>query len=207
MSAELAANIKVLKGVGGAVYTEDVLEQPSNSINLRKFYGIPEQDDVWVVTDTGHFAGQEGWRAFNHSSENPRFLSNVARPKLTIQLPSVETVLSYGLLSKTGGDTIWRPHDWNIEGSNNGIDWDILHQVSDFESPPSNALSFQYWDLTTTGSYLYYRINVTVDDGYSGIVELKFYNSLTKIDENIITPPITSYEKIISPKANIPIKG
>lgn len=207
MSAELAANVSVLKKAGGPQYTEDVLEQQDGFVNIRKFYGIPEQDDVWIVTDQGTYAGQQGWRAFNHSNENPRFLGTYQKPKLTVQLPSPETVLSYGILSKTGTGTSWEPHDWNIEGSNNGTNWDILHQVADFNDLGINPKIYYYYDLTATGSYLYYRINVTDDAGISGIVELKFYNSLVKDDANIITPPITSYEKIISPKANIPIKG
>ena len=80
-----------------------------------------------------------------------------------------------------GGGNINAPASWNFEGSNDGVTWDILHNVTFTLVSNTTYLSPL---LSNTTSYTRYRISVLTSKGGSNIAmgEISFYSG-----ENSIT--------------------
>uniref|UniRef100_A0AB38ZMA1 Glycine-rich domain-containing protein n=1 Tax=Mantoniella tinhauana virus 1 TaxID=3111543 RepID=A0AB38ZMA1_9VIRU len=93
---------------------------------------------------------------------------------LRIQLPSAETIHKYVVWPKAADGK--RPKSWTIEGSQDAVTWTTIHTVTD--SPPS--LSGDAHEITSPAAYVYYRINVTANNGGTGleIAELALYGDV-----------------------------
>jgi hypothetical protein len=82
---------------------------------------------------------------------------------LRVQLPSVETVHKYVVWPKAADGN--RPKSWVIEGSQDAATWTTIHTVTD--SPPS--LSGDIHEIYSPAAYVYYRINVSANNGGTGL--------------------------------------
>jgi hypothetical protein len=93
---------------------------------------------------------------------------------LRLQLPSAETIHKYVVWPKA--EVGKRPKSWTIEGSQDAVTWTTIHTVTD--SPPS--LSGDAHEITSPAAYVYYRINVTANNGGTGleIAELALYGDV-----------------------------
>jgi hypothetical protein len=93
---------------------------------------------------------------------------------LRIQLPSAETIHKYVVWPKAADGN--RPKSWTIEGSQDAATWYTIHTVTD--SPPS--LSGDVYEISSPAAYVYYRINVSANNGGTGleIAELALYGDV-----------------------------
>jgi hypothetical protein len=82
---------------------------------------------------------------------------------LRVQLPSTETVHKYVVWPKAADGN--RPKSWTIEGSQDAATWSTIHTVTD--SPPS--LSGDIHEISSPAAYVYYRINVSANNGGTGL--------------------------------------
>jgi hypothetical protein len=82
---------------------------------------------------------------------------------LRVQLPSAETVHKYVVWPKAADGN--RPKSWIIEGSQDAATWTTIHTVTD--SPPS--LSGDIHEISSPAAYVYYRINVSANNGGTGL--------------------------------------
>jgi hypothetical protein len=75
----------------------------------------------------------------------------------------------------TAGNTTTTPRNWTFEGSNDGSIWTILDTRTGI-APSAN--SWASYIPTTTGSFTYYRLNVTAINGGATVTIVEFRPSL-----------------------------
>ena len=97
---------------------------------------------------------------------------------LQYRFPSSKVITEYALWT---GNTMGQPKNWLFQGSNNGTIWTTLDartNVSDWNTS-ANISNLKQFVLSTTGSYLYYRINVTAtwDNNAVAIYEMQMYSA------------------------------
>jgi len=137
-------------------------------------------------------AGFEPWRAFDRQVGRGWLSGNGSGLPgwLSIQLASAFTAVSYQLqASNLSADLVEQPSAWTIEGSNDGMTWDILDTRTGEGS--WSVSEIRTYTFSNSTAYLYYRINVTAISGASTnnritLGELSFYdavvtNSMTAI--------------------------
>ncbi|WP_419785985.1 discoidin domain-containing protein [Pseudodesulfovibrio sp.] len=117
------------------------------------------------------------------TGDSPLWVSNLGdtAPTYTVTLPAEQTITSYAMVNRTA-DLTQIPKSWTFEGSNDGSTWDVLHIVSGELSWAANER--REFDCDTTGSYLYYRLNVSANNGNTnncGFIEFQMYADLTDI--------------------------
>jgi hypothetical protein len=93
---------------------------------------------------------------------------------LQYQFPSAQTVLAYSIIPWSADTFPTRsPSAWTFQGSNDGSTWTTLDTRSNYTNAwVQNAAV--YFTVPTSGSYLYYRLNITANGGdtYVGIHNL-----------------------------------
>ncbi|NOG27208.1 discoidin domain-containing protein [Lysinibacillus fusiformis] len=67
------------------------------------------------------------------------------------------------------------PKTWTLEGSNNGVDWTVVHQVAD---GGITSAVYYYFETTNRKKFRYYKLNVTQNNGqpYLTFSELGLYS-------------------------------
>lgn len=131
-------------------------------------------DGTYIVTgDNDGSVSNKGYYAFNGISAPPapggaglwRLEYASFLTSLTLQLPVAKTVTWYRMTSRPQWDG--HPHVWTIQGSNNGTDWVVIDSRSAQQT--YNSASYQRWyKVQNPGSYLYYRMVVSVIENNSG---------------------------------------
>jgi hypothetical protein len=112
----------------------------------------------YVASSTNPGA-QLPWQAFDRNT-GTYFQSTVAVTTLQLQFPVSKSIQRYAI--KRYGSN-YDPQRWNFEGSNNGTTWTVIHGpvtssvlvTTDYYSPV----------LNNTGSFGYYRLNVSANLG------------------------------------------
>jgi len=132
-------------------------------------------DQGWeVAVDSIQNSFTHGWQAFDkdpisiwHSApvfgdsmpSNPRIIQ--------IKYPEHVTIQRYRLICRPGNTDIYTPRLWNLQGSNNNINWtNIGTQEGPYDYWP-DASEVQEFDVSfNKTSYMYFRLRVT-DTRYS----------------------------------------
>lgn len=60
------------------------------------------------------------------------------------------------------------PRDWTLQGSNNNIDWTILSTI--VGETGWTTTDMRTYTITSPRGYQYYKMNITANDGYSGLL-------------------------------------
>lgn len=101
-------------------------------------------------------SGNEAWKAFDNDS-GTSWESDAGFPAwLQYQFPSAKTATSYAITADV--TPTLDPTDWTLEGSNDGSTWTTLDTVSGESFTSGQRKTFT---PTTTGSYSYYRLNIS----------------------------------------------
>ena len=122
---------------------------PSGSVSASSIYSTGY--DAWNALD----GNSATWWNSDGSSALPQWIQ--------YQFPSAVTAFSYSLTSNgldTGAGGF--PAAWTIEGSNDGSTWTVLDSRTFSGITGDQTLTY---NLATTGSYEYYRVNVTAANG------------------------------------------
>jgi hypothetical protein len=119
-------------------------------------------------------SNQSAYHAFDSNLTAGFEATSVTTGTLRLHMPSAETIHKYVVWPKAADGN--RPKSWTIEGSQDGTSWTTIHTVTD--SPPS--LTGDAHEITSPGAYVYYRINVTANNGGTGldIAELALYGDV-----------------------------
>ena len=150
--------------------------------------------EYFAVSNVTSVTNKSAYHAFDSNLTAGFENTTATTGTLMLQLPSAETIHKYVVWPKAADGM--RPKSWFIEGSQNGYSWTTIHTVTD--SPPS--LSGDAHEITSPRAYVYYRINVTVNNGGAGleIAELALYGdvafSITFSDEWVTTSGVTSVD-------------
>lgn len=157
--------------IGPAVYTGDVSHM-ALSADCSSCYACP--DETWyqcelafdndVVNTTWHttWTGGPEWVGVDFGDGHPR------------------TITRYGLMGAQFSEG-YRAVDWTLEGSSDGVGWDVLHAVTgaNLAYVMYGGEPFTYYTFDNLQSYQHYRVHVTENAGgqpYAdelGIVEIE----------------------------------
>lgn len=107
-------------------------------------------------------ANVAAWNAFDQNSNTLWLTANVPTGWIQYQFPSSKIIKRYAIFSTS--ITTQNPRNWTFEGSNNGSSWTVLHTVT-----LGAGLAINTWydsgDISNSTSYLYYRLNITLNGG------------------------------------------
>lgn len=143
------------------------------------------------------------YKAFNHTSSpdvvDDSWVVNDLIGWLQFKFDSSVKVSHYVVVAKgySNGAETQSPKDWTFEGSNDGSTYDILHTVTgeiNWTSAERRSFTFE-----NSSEYLYYRINITANNGdttYLSIGELEMMEVIFS-NKILISFSDGSYKSII----------
>jgi hypothetical protein len=169
--------------------TSNVLVPATNIVPLYQYpptdgttSGVTEtvtadENSIWTVSGAGYGNGLyhaqasvaatstsvTAYHAFDNNLTAGFETTSSTIGTLRVQLPSTETVHKYVVWPKAADGN--RPKSWIIEGSQDAATWTTIHTVTD--SPPS--LSGDIHEISSPAAYVYYRINVSANNGGTGL--------------------------------------
>jgi hypothetical protein len=127
-------------------------------------------------------SGNEAWRAFNDALGESGWLSSSTAPQwLQYQFPTAHVIIEYSITTMNAVWDTYQPKDWTLSGSNNGTDWTTIDTVTSGFSSGQNTVK-KYFTVDASGSYAYYRINVTAAvtaGGHPAIAEVELIETAT----------------------------
>lgn len=127
----------------------------SNYSTSQPFWGFNNTNDTWTAN------GTTGWLKYD-------FGSGVTK-----------TITKYSV--SQGAFSGRAPYSWTFEGSNDDSNWTVLHTVTN-DNSWSNYQTKNY-TCSLSGAYRYYRINITLSGGASGLCEINklgLYEAVTE---------------------------
>lgn len=119
----------------------------------------------------------EGWRAFNGGATGTEdcWASSAGSPSghLAYKFNDITTLSMYSITSRDASDLGSAPKDWTFQGSNDGINWSVIHTVSN--STGWSQKETRQFVLDKEYSYFNYRLNITSNNGlnYTTVGELE----------------------------------
>lgn len=131
----------------------------SNYSTAQPFWGFDNTDNTWTAN------GTTGWLKYD-------FGSGVTK-----------TITKYSV--SQGAFSGRAPYSWTLEGSNDDSNWTVLHTVTN-DNSWSNYQT-KYYTCSVTGAYRYYKINITLSGGASGLCEINklgLYESTTEFKDD-----------------------
>jgi hypothetical protein len=129
--------------------------------------------NTYVASSNSESAGFPSWFAFAGNPDFAWTANNFSGAPWTLEIDlgatNAQTALSYGFrpMWQQGGDQAQEfvPISWTLEGSNNNSTWTTVDTRTNIVNPsnsPMNALrGYAYTCNGTTGSYRYYRLNIS----------------------------------------------
>jgi hypothetical protein len=135
----------------------------------------------YVISASSQYSAQyEPWKAFNKNiiDVQESWLASTKSGWIQVKLASPKTVVGYEIHNTSGTSVGNAPRSFTFEGSNNGSSWYTL----DIRSDETNwgTSESRYYTFINSNPYLYYRLNVAVNNGtnYLGIAELAIFEGL-----------------------------
>jgi hypothetical protein len=110
------------------------------------------------------YGGNDPWRAFDgiKNTDTGKWTSATQDGKgwIAYEFPTPTVVVSYRITGHYSGAWLSQnPKDWTFEGSNDGVNWDILDQQSGITW--SRGAEQKTFDTENRTPYKHYRINIT----------------------------------------------
>jgi hypothetical protein len=136
----------------------------------------------FTVTDSGAISGGEGFEALNlaHSTFDVFYGSlNVFPWFIAVECDQQYPVYEYSIRGISASSVLSRnPKNWELQGSNDGTNWDTLHSVTN--APAWAVDELRVYTPPTIGMYLHYRFYCTETiagtSGYSALGTLKLFS-------------------------------
>ncbi|MHB0943219.1 discoidin domain-containing protein [Paenibacillus sp. ALE1] len=148
----------------------------------------------------------KAWNAFDHSVDDYGWVAASGNTTgwLCYKFPSSIRITRYTITMRSGSHAE-SPNTWTFEGSSDGAAWSVLDTRSNISFSTNLSQSF---DFTNGAPYLYYRINITKNNG-GGLLRIsememyvKQYESKFLISTN--TDEFYSlYEKVEKPLVSL----
>ncbi len=137
---------------------------------------------------SGHYSANYAWKAFDRidtTEPNTWRVLTSTNAWLQYRFDEAIKITRVNIKNQSIGSTS-AVRDFRIEGSNNGSDWDILHEDIDLPQTKENII-----DFANTEEYTYYRVFVIRNYGANNIyiAELEFLQPET-IYTYPLSPPI-----------------
>jgi hypothetical protein len=157
-----------------------------------------ETSDMGRAFANGYYTGAyayEPWKAFDYRSKSSvgdlRWAVEGTTGYLGYQFNEPKAIGSYSLMTINDvGVVDWltsSPRDWAFEGSSDGTNWSVLHEVSGMTNWISRNLYTFHFENSV--AYSQYRINVKVNNGGSYITIMEMNMSESTKQKFIIRLP------------------
>jgi len=130
-----------------------------------------------TLSRSGGTSNGDVWHVFNDVLGGTYFVATGATGWIQYQFTSAKTISAYTLTGFVG-DVDRNIKSWTLSGSNDGVSFDVLDTVTN--NLLTNATETFVCD--TTGSYTYYRLTVTANNGngsYYQLVEMEMFETVT----------------------------
>lgn len=131
----------------------------------------------FVAAASGIFnASFDAWRAFNRNGSDGWAGLNNSPQWISMDFGNNNSVLIDGYTLILPNNTT-NPRNWTFEGSNDNVNWTILHTVSG----SGIVASYSVFSIGNITSYRYYRYNITLNNGGTqpNINEIELYRPNT----------------------------
>lgn len=147
-----------------------------------------------TITASSEQAGYEGWRVFDNvgTRAGGTWFTNTGVTTAWVRYDygsGVSKVVSHYSIRPISSnpatdDGAGSPKTWNLEGSNDGTNFTVLHTVTN--APTWVASEERVYTTTNVTAYRYYRLNVTAAQGggavsFISINEVHLYNTLQTV--------------------------
>lgn len=124
-----------------------------------------------VVSASSIVSSNYAWNAFDDVTTGNGWVANgTTNQWICYQFPEPKRVGKY-TLTVTYNVTA-APKDWTFEGSNDGQNWIVLDSRSNITDWVAGTKKVFYIDKNKIGSYSYYRVNVSVNNGNASYISL-----------------------------------
>lgn len=124
-----------------------------------------------VVSASSIASSNYAWNAFDDVTTGNGWLANgTTNQWICYQFPEPKRVGKYTLIV-TYNVTV-APKDWTFEGSNDGQNWIVLDNRSNITDWVAGTKKVFYIDKNKIGSYSYYRVNASVNNGNASHISL-----------------------------------
>jgi hypothetical protein len=151
---------------GAAIPAMTSATAPSGTVSASSYYSTTP---AWHAFETSISDGDggHGWITNGTSTGWIRY-----------QFPTAKTAVAYSIrpwwYDNYPGRT---PKTWTFEGSNNGSAWTTLDTQTNWAS--ANSTDNAYFTVSSPGSYLYYQLNVSANNGngYMGVGNFQVYTA------------------------------
>jgi hypothetical protein len=156
----------VPKNNGNLIPTMTSTTAPSGVASASSIAGT--SNDSWYAFDKTVNGTSNAWLSVNPSSTG----------WLQYKFPFAKVVRSYAVTGTS--TTSISPKNWTFEGSNDGLNYDILDTQSNISF---TTLERKIFNINNIKPYLYYRINISAGNGgaYLGVAELEMYDISSKV--------------------------
>lgn len=140
------------------------------------------------------------WKAFNgnkvhYDNDYQGWIASDTSGWIQYHFSSAKTITKYVLydcVMDVNQRSIAAPKDWTFEGSNDGINWTILHAVTNQTSCDSytwntncnRSYCTTAFTFSNNTAYTYYRLNITSNNGF----DLLYLNELEMMEAAITLP-------------------
>ncbi|UJF34875.1 GH92 family glycosyl hydrolase [Paenibacillus hexagrammi] len=147
------------------------------------FQGIPGNvsDKVVQVTARGENTPNEIAINLTDANTNSKWLDFNKTSWAQFKFDQPRTIVKYALTS--ANDAAGRdPKNWTLQGSNNGTDWTVLDTRTNQSF--SGRFATNVYDFANTTAYLYYKLDITLNNG-ENIIQL----AEVQLSDGIELPP------------------
>ena len=130
----------------------------------------------FVISADSEYSGTyAAWKAcdYDYGTYWVNSASTTGFLKIDLGSGNEQTVTSVGYQNNTVPNPTRMPQDFTIQGSNNDSDWTTLETVTGETAWGDNE--HRVFALTNTGSYRYYKIDITANNGASDLACGGFY--------------------------------
>jgi hypothetical protein len=143
---------------------------------------IVSSSSIWDTT-------YDTWKMFNGTNVNKKDFWSTAQntPQSWVKIEfSANTVCDKYSITSSMGSVTTTPKDWTFEGSNDGVNWDILDTRTNITNWKNNEK--RDYILKNQAQYKCYRINITANggspSGNTAIGEMQLYHmNLIKLEQ------------------------
>ena len=152
------------------------------TVRTSPYYLMNSNNNIWKITSSDNYNnGWNNYKIFNkeHGSQNAWLCNyNVSLPQY-IQWENIlgeKTKLnSYSLIMAYENSTKYGFKKWKFEGSNNGNNWELIHE-QELTSTPDVGTKLQY-NLDKIYEYSYFKFTILDgrENGWTGIDEIETF--------------------------------
>jgi hypothetical protein len=123
------------------------------------------------VSSSGIYSGYYDYTAFNRvvGSASNSWISSSVISWISYKFTEAKSIKRYSLMSSNNLATAF-PKNWTFEGSNDALEWTVLD--TQVNQTGWGIYEKRVFSIDNSSSYLYYRINITANNGYASYSEI-----------------------------------